>query len=93
VLTITIAARAIATATHLARDDRGPERVLGAPVSGVEGRVEEKTEDGLEFDHEVLVKAPDREAATRRALQELPETLDIVPARDGEAVLREVARA
>ena len=33
--------------------DRGPERVLGAPVGGVERGIEEEAEDGLEFGGEM----------------------------------------
>ena len=40
---------AIAASTHFARDHGGPERVLGAPVGGVECWIEEEAEDGLEF--------------------------------------------
>ena len=59
-LTVGAAARAIAAATHLAGDDRWPQRVLGAPVGGVEGGVEKEAEDGLEFDEEMLLKASSR---------------------------------
>jgi hypothetical protein len=34
---------------HLAIDDDRPDRLLGSPVRGVEGKIEEKAEDGREF--------------------------------------------
>jgi len=40
---------AIAAAAHFARDDGGAQCVLGAPVGGIERRIEEEAEDGLEF--------------------------------------------
>lgn len=56
VLTVGAAGGAIPAATHLAGDDGGPEGLLGAPIGGVQGGVEEKAEDGVEFGDEVLLK-------------------------------------
>ena len=59
-LAVGAAGGAIAAAAHFARDDGGPQRVFGAPIGGVERRVEEKAEDGVEFDDEMLLKAAHR---------------------------------
>ncbi len=91
-LTVRTTARAIAAAAHFARDDGRAQRVLGAPVGGVEGRVEQKAEDGGEFDDEVLLKPSHGESATRRALQKLAQPLEVLPARDCQTVLGDHAR-
>jgi len=85
-LTVGAVPRAIAAAAHLARDDGGPQRVFSAPVGGVEGGVEEKAEDGIEFDDEVLLKSAHRESSTGCACHKRAQSLDVVPTRDGEAV-------
>jgi hypothetical protein len=54
-------------------------------------RVEEKAEDGLEFNDEVLVKPSHGEAPTRRAQQQWGEPLDVVSARHRQPVLRDGA--
>ena len=92
-LTVRAAGGAIAAAAHLAGDDGGAQGLFGAPVGGVERRVEEKAEDGVEFDDEVLLKASHPEPPTGRALQQAAEALEVVAARDGEPVRRDVAGA
>ena len=91
-LTVRTTARAIAAAAHFARDDGRAQRVLGAPVGGVERRVEEKAEDGVVFDDEVLLKPSHGEPATRRALQKLRPAAQVLPARDCQTVRGDHAR-
>ena len=91
-LAIGTACGAVAAAAHLARDDGGAQRVLRPPVGRVERRVEEKAEEGVEFDDEVLLKAPDLEPA-RRALKQTAQSLDVVAPRDREAVRGDEAGA
>ena len=55
-LTAGAARRAIAAPTHFARDDGGPQRLLGAPVRRVERRLEEEAKDRVVFDDEVRLE-------------------------------------
>ena len=46
-------ARRAITTGHLSIDDGRPKRLRGAPVRGVECEIEEKAEEGGEFEHEM----------------------------------------
>src|SRR5690349_16588187 len=84
---------AIAAATHLAGHDGGAERLLGAPVRGVERSLEEEAEDRIVFAHQMALKSADRHPPAGRARQELTEALEILSAGDGEAMRRDGSRA
>ena len=86
-LTVSPATRPIAAATHLARDHRRSQRLLGAPIGGIERGIKEKAEDGVVFDDEVSLKPAHAEEPTGRARQQVAEALDIKPARDGEPMV------
>lgn len=83
-LTPRAARRAIAAAAHLARHDSRAQGLLGAPVGGVECRLEEEAEDGVVLADEMALKAPYRQPPTRRPLQQPAEAFEIVPAGDGQ---------
>ena len=86
-LTVGAAPGAIPAAAHLARHDCGAEGLFGAPMGRIQGRLKEKAEDGLKLGDEVLLKPPDREATTRRALQQAAEAFDVEAARDRQALI------
>lgn len=84
---------AIAAAAGLARDHRGPQRVLGAPVGGIQGRVEEEAEDGVVFSGQVPGEASGVGKAARPVVEEPPQSVDVLAPRDGEATIGDVASA
>jgi hypothetical protein len=77
---------AIAAAAHLARDDRGPEGVLGAPVGGVERGVEEEAEDGLVFGGQMRREAARVGEAARSAIEQAAKSIHVGAAGDGKAM-------
>jgi len=84
---------AIAAAAHFARDDGGAQCVLGAPVGGIERRIEEEAEDGLEFGPQMRREAAGigESAGSRR--DQLIEAVDVVAARHREAMVRDLPGA
>ena len=76
---------AIAAAAHLARDDSGPQGVLGAPVRGVKRGLEKEAEDGVEFGREMRGEAPCIGEPTRPSGQHVAQAIDIGAAGGGEA--------
>ena len=82
------APRAIPAATRLAGDGHGRARLLGAPIGGIEGRLEQKTEDGRKLVDEMLLKPHDRRMATGLTPEQTPELLDVLATRDREPVGR-----
>ena len=78
-LGLSTARRAIAAAPHFAGDDGGPQRLLGAPVGRVEGRVKEEAKNRFKLGDQMLLKAPDGQPATRRALEQAAEPRDQCP--------------
>ena len=79
--------RAVPAAAGFARDDGRSERVLGAPIGGVECGVEEEAEDGMEFGVEVNREAASIREATGPPIEQAPEAIEIGAACDGEAVI------
>src|SRR5215207_10109265 len=78
--------RAVAAAAGFAGDDRGTQRVFGAPVRGVEPGIEEEAEDGLEFGFKMGGETARVGEATGSAIQQSGEAVDIRTARDRETV-------
>ena len=64
-LTLRAVGGSIPAAAHLARDDGRTQGVFGAPIGGVEGRVKQKAEDGVEFDDEVALKPAHAQTPSR----------------------------
>ena len=72
----------------LARDDRRPERVFGAPVGGIDrGRIEEKREERRPLDREVRRKPP-HVGEGPGMIEESIEALEQAAARDRQSVWR-----
>jgi hypothetical protein len=80
-------------ATDFARDHCGPQRLLGAPIRGIDGRrIEQESEERREFDGEM--RREPLHIRHRTGLVEAPiDAIHQVPARDGEAVSRDASRA
>ena len=79
---------AIATATRFPGHDGGPERLLRAPIGGVERRVEEEAEEGRKVIVEMLLELRDAPVATGAARQQAAESLEVLPPGHGEAMRR-----
>lgn len=81
---------AIAAAAHFPGDHRRAQGMLSAPIGGIERRVEEEAEDGLEFGPQMGGEAAGvgESAGSRR--EQAVEAVDVVAARDGEALVRHV---
>jgi hypothetical protein len=92
-LAVSPAASAIATAAHFAGHDGRPQRVFGAPIGRIKGRIKEKAEDGVEFDDEMLLKAAHAQPTTGRPPEQAAEPLDAVTAGNGETLRRDRAGA
>jgi transposase IS66 family protein len=75
-----------------ARDDDGPEGLLGPPVGGVDRRVEEKTPDGGKLTREVSTKSLDVWDGTGLR-KPVAETGDEMATGDGEAMCGDGAGA
>lgn len=84
---------AIATAAHLSSDHRGSQGVLGAPIGGIERRVEEEAEDGLKFGPQMDGKAAGIGESARPPVEQGTEAMDVVAAGNREAVVRHVAES
>ena len=65
-LTVSPATRPIAAATHLARDHRRSQRLLGAPIGGIERGIKEKAEERGQFGGEMRREAVVVGQRTRR---------------------------
>ena len=78
---------AIPATTHFARDDGGPECVLGAPVGSVERRIEEEAEHRVVFGGEMDGEAPRVGQATGPTREQMPEAIEVGAPGDGETVL------
>lgn len=84
---------AIAAPAHLAGDHGGPQGMLGAPIGGIERRVDEEAEDGLEFGPQMGGEAAGVGEPAGACREQSVEAVDVVAARDGEALVRHVPEA
>ena len=74
------AGRAIA-AGHLPVDHGGPQRLLGAPIGGVYGWIEEESKDSRQFDRQMPGEALQCGRAHRR-IHQIRELVEESPARN-----------
>jgi len=91
-LSLRAAQAAIAAAAHFARNDGRSQRMLGAPVGGVEGWIEEEAEDGIVLGREMPREAPRVGEATGSPRKQAAEAIDIGPAGDRESMIGYGAR-
>ena len=90
-LTLGAARRSIPAAAHFARNDGGPERVLGSPVRRIERRVEEKAEDRFVFGRQMDREAAGVSQAAGVPIEETAEAIHIAAAGDREPVVADDA--
>ena len=82
--------RSVATTADLARDDRGPEGLLGAPVRGIEIGIDQEAEERREFDEEMPRKALDL-VDRPRIRKHVEHLIEQMAARHVDAVRRDRA--